>query len=76
MGTLQKTRWTVPTPYDGLTLRQKIALDAIPVPEIFEFGHDRHGEGHRIVSGMMGHNTEIRIRWTVRGLKVDPMYYD
>lgn len=76
MGTLQKTRWTVPTPYDGLTLRQKMALDAIPVPEIVEFGHDRNGEGYRIVSGMMGHSTEIRMRRTVRGLKVDPTYYD
>jgi hypothetical protein len=40
------------SPYDKLTVAQRRALEKMEVPEIYEFGHDKHGEGYRISSGM------------------------
>lgn len=42
----------MPTPYDNLTLREKIMIDQWPDSEVEEFGHGGHGEGCRIASGM------------------------
>lgn len=65
----------MPTPYDSLTLREKIMLDHWPVSEVEEFGHDKKGEGYRLSSGMRGKGIETMPRHGKRGPRPDPTYY-